>query len=155
MCHSKCRFCIFVTPSLPYLKVSKFRKDFLLSSNSSKKWMNQFNLRSLYWKNHRLEKTLRPCLTFRYTVATIFVFWTKMKMLLQNEFQPVVYRLGLTGTLHKEYKFYFSLAEMFFLFHKKIAKIENFMKFKKGLLWDTLSILESITDLIFKFWIQQ
>ena len=73
-------------------------------------------------------------------------------MHLQNGFQPDVYRLGLTGTLHKEYKFYFSLLlGMFFSLSQKIAKIENFMKFKKGLLWDTLSILESITDLIFKF----
>ena len=59
-------------------------------------------------------------------------------MHLQNGFQPDVYRLGLTGTLHKEYKFYFSLAEMFFLFHKKIAKIENFMKFKKRLFMENV-----------------
>ena len=72
-------------------------------------------------------------------------------MHLQNGFQPDVYRLGLTGTLHKEYKFYFSLAEMFFLVHEKIAKIENFMKFKKDFLWKMLSILKSITDLIFRF----
>ena len=42
---------------------------------------------------------------------------------------------------------------MFFLFHEKISKIENFMKFKKDFLWEMLSILQSIADLIFKFWI--
>ena len=68
-CCSQCKFWWFFVRF-------KFPKDFLISTNSFKKWTkqcdhstvrqkNEFVSWFIFWKNRRLEKTLRLCLTFR------------------------------------------------------------------------------------------